>query len=1227
MIPETTTSTEIWKTLKDIPKDDLPLFIKKNYPDLWLNLAWDKVNEWRDNQKNQQKLLGDTPDYDREIFTLDPQANQMVNFAFKKYWQDGLLYKSSYLVNWSVGLQTALSDVSGEIEYAKRIDPFVSFEYEAKNFEIQDKNLQEELGPLLENLKPCNDWKRLRLATVRPETKFTDLAVAMHPLKIDLYFNQELFVKKVSTELLQKFIKAIQHDLIQVYYHLPALKSNPIKLVFSKKVDPDFGTGIVKITPGHDLFDYQLYQELVEANQLPANSIQTCIDRSGKLKAEFCNEFAGLTVEQGRLAVIKKLAQTGFVPVKKDFELQRTEILQKVKESLENKDFQVTSFSYIEGQKKLKEMLGKEVEKLEIDWDYEHNVSICERTKTVIEPLISEEFFLNYKKPAVSTGKTLQESGLEGVMETEFFSSDYQGRAKDFLNNINDWCISRNLIWGHKIPVWYNLDVNSQKKFYSFQEIELLQKQNPKITPKNLNLKNLKIRQAKLSDIDKIIDINDNCWVETYPNPEIGLTKEDIQKNRVNKDLIEFRKNDWSKSIQQNPEKTLILEVDSALVGYCVFDKECILAFYMNPNFQSQGLGSYLMQEVLQKVENKQNFYVKAASYNQKAINFYKKHGFEFKENSGVFEFSEKIQIPQIKMVLANLKDTEKNLILPIFVGDQKPGLPGNWVREDKILDTWFSSCLWPLSTLNYLDYLQKKQQVVIIGGGESFDSYHEYIQNLESWKPEIDENKTLSWKENLKITLEKKNFAVYLAKMPNKNNAKYLEWKIWFEKILNLVPVQNLTLIGHSLGGIFLTKYLSENNLSVQNLHIVAAPSQDCGDFSLPKDLSKIKQNCLNIHFYHSEDDQIVPFSDLEVYKKQLPEVKFFEFKDRGHFIKNNFLELESQILKPKIDVSISFAKALDSKAIHDILSESWLDYLPNSKYDLDKSKLQKILQNESSSKSIQKVIINGKDNKRFILKAEFENKILGFLQYKELDTKNILLEELNVLSEARGKQIAKKLFFKVLENYPRVEKFSLTVVEYNHRAEMIYKKIGFIKDENFKNELVDYGGGVKIPEFYMHLHGKNIDLAKKRLSQIVDQKTDFQNFYPTSEIVTAKEIFYVWITRMIVLGKYFTGQVPFKKVIITPTILDEKGLKMSKSLGNGLDPVAAIESFSADSLRMSLLGGMIPNRNVKMGGRIADEAMLKYRNFGNKLWNIARFFESKEGDNSSLEKVDLSN
>ena len=99
-----------------------------------------------------------------------------------------------------------------------------------------------------------------------------------------------------------------------------------------------------------------------------------------------------------------------------------------------------------------------------------------------------------------------------------------------------------------------------------------------------------------------------------------------------------------------------------------------------------------------------------------------------------------------------------------------------------------------------------------------------------------------------------------------------------------------------------------------------------------------------------------------------------------------------------------------------------------------------------------------------------------------------------------------------------------------------------------------------------------------------------------------------------MTMLSYYFTAEIPYTDLVISPTILDDKGKKMSKSLGNGMDPVAQIDKYSSDAMRMAMLGGMIPDRNIKMGGRLADELCEKYRNFGNKMWNIARFFEYQE-------------
>ena len=298
--------------------NDRANWLKKNYADIWLECAWSKVSLWRDNQKTQSMILGDSPDWDKQLFTLDEQAVKMVNYAFIKYWQDGIIYRDSYLINWSVALQTALSDVPEDIGREERVDPLMTFEYEALNFNFRNSSDKTKFSDLVEFFKPCDQWPRLKLSTVRIETKFTDLAVAMHPSKFPDYFDQKILTQEIQGDLLEKFqefLETIQSDQIEVFYHLPTLQSATIKLIFSDKVDASFGTGIVKVTPGHDLFDYNLYSEFVQKGILENKPIQTCISRDGKL-TDICGEFAGLEVEKARPLILKRLLETGYIATK-----------------------------------------------------------------------------------------------------------------------------------------------------------------------------------------------------------------------------------------------------------------------------------------------------------------------------------------------------------------------------------------------------------------------------------------------------------------------------------------------------------------------------------------------------------------------------------------------------------------------------------------------------------------------------------------------------------------------------------------------------------------------------------------------------------------------------------------------------------------------------------------------------------------------------------------------
>ena len=199
-----------------------------------------------------------------------------------------------------------------------------------------------------------------------------------------------------------------------------------------------------------------------------------------------------------------------------------------------------------------------------------------------------------------------------------------------------------------------------------------------------------------------------------------------------------------------------------------------------------------------------------------------------------------------------------------------------------------------------------KKKQVIVIHGGTTFKTRKEYLNYLRNCKITLEKFKP---KKDWKIGMGKilgNGFEVLLPKMPNKVNARYKEWKIWFERILT-VTNNNIILIGHSLGGIFLAKYLSENLVSKKIIatFLVAAPFDDNGekekeslaDFSLPKSLKKFEKQGGKIYLYHSKNDPVVSISHFEKYSKILPNARATVLKNRAHFNKEQFPEILKEI------------------------------------------------------------------------------------------------------------------------------------------------------------------------------------------------------------------------------------------------------------------------------------------------------------------------------------------
>jgi len=194
------------------------------------------------------------------------------------------------------------------------------------------------------------------------------------------------------------------------------------------------------------------------------------------------------------------------------------------------------------------------------------------------------------------------------------------------------------------------------------------------------------------------------------------------------------------------------------------------------------------------------------------------------------------------------------------------------------------------------------KKQVVVIHGGDPYDTYAEYLKDLKNTPINLARFEHDGWKSSLTKNLGK-DYQVIAPDMPSWNNAKYLEWKIYFENLLHHVRPHAIFL-GHSLGSIFLAKYFSENKCPKKPLAVflVAAPyavkgEKGMADFVLPKSLKKFSDQVKNISLYHSKDDQYVSFSDMKKYSKALPSATQRIFKDRGHFITPKFPEIVREI------------------------------------------------------------------------------------------------------------------------------------------------------------------------------------------------------------------------------------------------------------------------------------------------------------------------------------------
>jgi len=333
----------------------------------------ERVWQWKEQSggaiQNQMRILGDSVDWSRERFTMDEGLSNAVKEVFVRLYDEGLIYRGEYMINWSPGLQTAISDLEVEMKSVNGKLYHIAYPLDRK-LTSRVEGLAEAYQAAGSGLIETSAGRFIVVATTRPETMLGDTAVAVNPEDVSEGGRYgSLRGRKVVLPLVDRELPVIGDEL----------------------VEKDFGTGIVKVTPAHDRNDFAIGRrhnlEFVEV-----------IGKDARMTASVPEKYRGMDRFAARAAVMADLEAAGLL--------------------------------------------------LKIE-DYTHNVGHCQRSGVPIEPLISTQWFIRMKTLAGPAITAVRDGRIKFVPEN---------MAKIYFNwmeNIQDWCISRQLWWGHRIPAWY----------------------------------------------------------------------------------------------------------------------------------------------------------------------------------------------------------------------------------------------------------------------------------------------------------------------------------------------------------------------------------------------------------------------------------------------------------------------------------------------------------------------------------------------------------------------------------------------------------------------------------------------------------------------------------------------------------------------------------------------------------------------------------------------------
>lgn len=546
-----------------------------------------RVWEWREKYGNiildQFKKIGSSLDWSRTRFTMDSEYQEAVKKVFVYYYKKGWIYRGKRTINWCPRCATSLSDL--EIEYKEEKTKLYYIKYDM-----------------------------FSVATTRPETKLGDTALAVHPsdMRYQKYIGEAIKIQSVDPA-----IPAGDQ---------PKLKEISLKIIADTSVDPAFGTGVVKVTPAHDLADFEIYQ------RHPEIPVMQVIGENGRMTHEAGVRYAGLKTKEAREKIAEDLASLG--------------LIEKVEE-------------------------------------YTHNTSVCYRCSSVLEPIFSTQWFMKMEKLSQQAIRAV------GSGNVRFHPKRWEKIYLDWLKNTRDWCISRQIWWGHQIPVGYcvacgtiKLEPKTKGNWYFVRHGEtdwniVRRTQGSSDIPLN-ETGRLQAKGAGSTLKERHIDL-----IISSPQKRAKETAEIIARELGGVEIIideELRERHYGVL-----EGFTLAEAEAK--GIVTFRGESITGSGFTPP------DGETLEELEARVNETLHRHKKQHAHKNIVV---VSHGATLRT---LFRVLRRLDIPQAKI----LPPMHNAQIMHFGIAPQACKCGSDFIEKDEnVLDTWFSSALWPMVTLGW---------------------------------------------------------------------------------------------------------------------------------------------------------------------------------------------------------------------------------------------------------------------------------------------------------------------------------------------------------------------------------------------------------------------------------------------------------------------------------------------------------------------------------------------